>query len=76
MYAENIHDTAPTVTEDIHRVSAKNSVNRYMETTPPRALTPDLVFSGIIMQKRISHSLIQYCIVKAVQQKVVFEVVT
>lgn len=50
MYAENMHDTIPPAMENIHKVSVKNLVNRYMETTLPKTLTPDLVLSWITIQ--------------------------
>lgn len=35
VYAETIyHDTAPTATAELHKVSAKNSANRYVEAAP------------------------------------------
>lgn len=50
MYAENICSTFLPAMENIQKASVKNSVNRYMETTLPRTLTPDLAFLWLIIQ--------------------------
>lgn len=40
VYAENIHYSVSAATTHIHEVSAKNSVNRYVEITLLRTLKP------------------------------------
>lgn len=62
--------------ENIQKASVKNSVNRYMETTLPRTLTPDLCFlvTDNTIKNTIQRNIIQ-CNKRAVFELVNLETV-